>query len=247
MLNAGKMKSVIANVNNIRQQTHDTNFEDVKAYCVSKYEETIGIFMEIGKFLEDHIGLFVDRGIGYSMESIENRYMKRGGPSSCGVGLERNKVNLYFTNRKDGYYRAVYVWLNDGICFVYNIETERVTFITNNGKAKLGRRERLEYNSFPKLHLFPEWEEGTYPRDGYERFANVSAPLFETYFKDIKINSLGSLIDLKDMIDEDYQTAIQCVRCLEHDVEQICKDEQEFLDKMKKLKESTKRESNNER
>ena len=244
MLNVEKMKSVIANVNNIRRQTHDTNFEDVKAYCVSKYEETIGIFMEIGKFIEDNIGLFLSRRIGFSQDAVESKYMKRGGPSCCGVGLERNKVNLYFTNRKDGYYRVVYVWLNDGICFIYNIETERVTFITNNEKAK---PSRLDYNSFPKLNLFSEWEEGTYPRYGYERFANVSAPVFETYFKDIKINSLGSLIALKDMVDEDYQTAIQCVRCLEHDVDQICKDEQEFLDKMKKLKESTKGENNNER
>ena len=138
--------SWIKDLREVRKEVEQTNFSDIADYCVARREETIKLFLEMSKFIEDNIDVFY------------NPNWKWVQSNRCSGALMNsyNPVLVYSSNKE-----TISLWIPEGIKFFYNLLEKRVFWITHDSAFKDRNTspdmERWKYN------FFSFWDNGKYP------------------------------------------------------------------------------------
>ena len=120
--------SWLKDIRKVRKEVEQTSFSDIADYCVSRREETIKLFLEMSKFIEDNIDVFY------------NPEWKWVQSKRCPLGVlmnNYNPVHKYASNKE-----TIKFWISGGIKFFYNLIEKRVFWITH--ERYFGFRDRYE-------------------------------------------------------------------------------------------------------
>lgn len=218
---SGKLR----NIKETRNEIYAISFDSVVQYCIDIHDKTLTRLLEMQGFIEAHMGLFWNPD-----ETLVKRDER-----DCRFGFKnfRNKVVVYKNEIKN----VLDVWIDGGLCFWYNLKTKKVVFIGNNlncSQEQIGwsdERGNLE-GQYCEYHFFDCWDNGNYPKEGYERFFihPTSLPVEPGTER-----SYEKASELKRKVDEDWEEVNQTYKCLVDCVEQIQKDEAEYLANMNQL------------
>ena len=221
--------SCLNDLRKIRQEIEQTKFDDIADYCVARHEETITLFLEMSKFIEDNLDIFY------------NPDWKWVQSNKCAHALmnEYNSVLGYSPDPK-----CISIWIPMGIKFFYNLEQRRVLWITHerNLENERGTSPDMDMDGV-KYRFFHFWVGGRWPSFGYEKYAKT--PAFENYFGEFPKSPFG-YFTLKNWVDEDWKNANICKTCLKEAISSILCQDKETLDKITSMKADTKMARENE-
>ena len=210
--------SWIKDLRKVRTEVKHTNFSDIVDYCVARREETIKLFLEMSKFIEDNIDVFYDPNWKWVQFNTCHNALKNRYNPILGYSTSKETINL---------------WIPGGIKFFFNLLEKRVFWITHerysnfNDKDTSPDMERWRYNFF----FF--WDNGKYPSCGYEKY--VRTPSFECYFGALPDSPHG-YFDIKAKVDEDWENAKLCRTCIWEAIETIHTCDKELLSKINDMK-----------
>jgi hypothetical protein len=223
----GRVNSWLEELRQVREEVEQTNFNDVSDYCVARREDTIKLFLEMSKFIEDNLDIFYNPDWKW-VQSNKCAHARMN---------EYNSVLGYSSSPK-----TISIWIPMGIKFFYNLEQKRVLWITHERNVENVRdtgpdMERVKYKFF---HF---WDGGTCPSIGYEKYAKT--PAFENYFGELPESPFG-YFTLKDWVDEDWKNANICKTCLKEAISSILCQDKETLDHIVGMKADIKMARNKE-
>ena len=212
----------LATIRLAKREYRVMDFKDVEKYCIAKRDETLTIFLEMESFIQKNLDIFYNP---------DDKWVKRSSASNdYGMVNEHNRVVAF--QYVQGQY---YIWIDGGIVFYLNAGV--VVYI-----SKMIERSGMKWNCASdnlRFHYFPEFDEkGKRPTEGYTRFSFF--PRMENYFPKENPVTFSDWSDLKKRVDEDYRNAVECRNFLIQAVKEIQEDEQEHLNGIKALKESSK-------
>lgn len=211
--------SWLKDIRKTREEVEQTNFSDIVDYCVARREETIKLFLEMSTFLEDNIDVFYNPNWKWVQSNkCHNALMNDHNPV-LGYSGSKSTVNL---------------WIPGGIKFFFNLSMKRVLWITherysdfNVDRGTTSDMERLRYN------FFSFWNNGEYPLFGYEKY--VCTPSFECYFGALPDSPHG-YFNIKAKVDNDWENAMICKKCLKEAIVTIHDCDKELLSQIKNMK-----------
>ena len=210
-------KSVVE-IRAARYDYEGLDFKDVEKYCIAKRDETLTIFLEMENFIQKNLDVFY---------RPTDTFVKRASNSNYGMVNGHNQVCVFPND--------YYIWIDKGIMFSLN--DGKVVYISKM-IDKSGTRWNTAFDNF-KFHYFPEFDEaGERPTEGYTRLSFF--PRMANYFPKENPVTFSDWSNLKRRVDEDYQNAIEVRNLLIQAVKEIQEDEQEHLNGIKALKESSK-------
>jgi hypothetical protein len=215
-----ELSKCVVEIRATRYDYEGLDFKDVEQYCIAKRDETLTIFLEMENFIQKNMDIFY---------RPNDTWVKRASNSNYGMVNEHNRVAV-FQNGKGQYY----VWIDRGIVFFVNAGV--VVYISK--MMQRGEPWNTAFDNF-KFHYFPEFDEdGKHPTEGYSRLSFY--PRMANYFPKENPVTFSDWSNLKKRVDEDYQNAIEVRNLLIQAVKEIQEDEQEHLNEIKALKESSK-------
>ncbi len=211
------VNSWLDEIRRVRKEVEQTNFSDVSDYCVARREDTIKLFLEMSKFIEDNLDIFY------------NPDWKWVQSNKCAYALmnEYNSVLGYSTDPK-----CISIWIPLGIKFFYNLEQKRVFWITHERDVENERNTGPDMECV-KYRFFHFYDGGKFPSFGYEQYAKT--PAFETYFGNLPKSPFG-YFRLKDWVDEDWKNANVCKDCLKEAISSILGQDKEILNRITTMK-----------
>ena len=214
----GRVNSWLEELRKVREEVEQTNFNDVSDYCVARREETIELFLEMSKFIEDNLDVFY------------NPDWKWVQSNKCSHALmnEYNSVLGYSTDPK-----FISIWIPQGIKFFYNLELKRVLWVTHERYVE-NERDTSPDMECVKYKFFKFWTNGgKYPSLGYEKY--VKTPAFVDYFGELPESPFGYFA-LKGWVDEDWKNANICKTCLKNAISIILGQDKETLARISSMK-----------
>ena len=210
--------SWLKDIRNARKEVEQTNFSDIADYCVARREETIKLLLEMSKFLEDNIDVFY------------NPNWKWVKSNRC-AGALMNSYNpvLGYAGSKE----TINLWIPGGIKFLLRLSDKRVLWISHERHPRYTHSETNPDMEKWHYNFFAFWEEGQYPKEGYEKY--VKTPAFELYFGNLPTIPQG-YFNLKNKVDEDWENAKVCRDCLKEAIVTIHTCDKELLSQIKNMK-----------
>ena len=203
----------------LRKKISDTKFDDIADYCVARREETIKLFMEMSKFIEDNLDVFYNP----NWEWV---------PSNKCWEAQMNKYNPVQTYKKtDKDY--LHIWISGGLKFLLRLSSKRVLWITHERELSSSSKDTTPDMEKWKYNFFNFWDGGEYPTEGYEKY--VKTPTFETYFG-AKPKSPQEYIDIKRKVEQDWENAKACQACLKKAIIAINDCDKELLSNINSMK-----------
>lgn len=206
-----ELESKVEEALKTRLQYKKVDFSPTLQYCHMKHDETLCLFLEMEKFLEDNIKLFVNP---------EDTYVHRADVQYKGQKNNHNSVLIFDEKDRD----ILTVWLDQGIYFLFNKRSEKVVFISNNvgqGVCELNTSEHYKsYNFFDRGDLV----------FGYERFFPS-----DKFIATMKKKFDGSYEDYQRLVrcvDEDWDIASKTKECLIAAVGRILEEDKAHLQEM---------------
>ena len=219
--------SWLTDLRKTRQKIERTKFGDIADYCVARHEETIELFLEMSKFIEDNLDVFY------------NPDWKWVQSNKC-AHARMNEYNSVLGYSPDPKY--ISIWIPMGIKFFYNLEQKRVFWITHERNVESERNTGPDMECV-KYKFFHFWDGNKYPAFGYEKYART--PAFENYFGELPKSPFG-YFTLKDWVDEDWKNANICKTCLKEAISSILCQDKETLDHIVGMKADIKTARENE-
>lgn len=210
--------SWIKDLREARKEVEQTNFSDIADYCVARREETIKLFLEMSKFIEDNIDVFY------------NPEWKWVQTSKCNNALMNiNNPILGYSRNTD----FIHLWIPGGIKFLLRLSDKRVLWISHERHPRYTHSETNSDMEKWHYNFFNFWEDGHYPKEGYEKY--VKTPAFELYFGNLPTIPQG-YFNLKNKVDEDWENAKVCRDCLKEAIVTIHTCDKELLTQIKNVK-----------
>ena len=210
--------SWIKDLREARKEVEQTNFSDIADYCVARREETIKLFLEMSKFIEDNIDVFYNPNWKWVQSNrCHNALMNSYNPV-LGYSGSKESINL---------------WIPGGIKFFFNLPEKRVFWITHERYSGFSDRDTSSDMERWKYNFFSFWDNGKYPSFGYEKY--VRTPSFECYFGDLPDSPHG-YFNIKSKVDKDWENAKVCRDCLKEAIVAIHTCDKELLTKIKNMK-----------
>lgn len=212
--------SWLTHIRKTHKEIGRTKFDDIANYCVARREETIKLFLEMSKFIEDNLDVFYNPDWKWvpsnrCYDAQMNNY---------------NPVHIYSSNDKNN----MHIWIPGGLKFLLHLPSKRVLWITHeqgvtdasfNGTSP--DMEKWKYN------FFKFWDGGSYPAFGYEKY--VKTPTFETYFGAMP-KFPQEYFDIKKKVDEDWENAKACRACIKKAIVAINDCGKKLLSNIKSMK-----------
>ena len=212
--------SCLTSIRETRRKIERTKFDDIADYCVARREETIKLFLEMSKFLEDNIDVFYNPDWEWvpsnrCREAQMNKY---------------NPVQIYRGSDKN----YMHIWITGGLKFLFHLPSKRVLWITHEQGITIGSAASMSINMEKwKYNFFSLWDGGRYPTFGYEQY--VKTPTFETYFG-AKPKFPQEYFDFKKKVDQDWENAKICRACLKKAIITIKDCDKELLSNINNMK-----------
>ena len=210
--------SWIKDLREVRKEVEQTNFSDIADYCVARREETIKLFLEMSKFIEDNIDVFY------------NPAWKWVQTSKCNNALMNiNNPVLGYSKNPD----FIHLWIPGGIKFLLRLSDKRVLWISHERHPRYTHSETNSDMEKWRYNFFTFWDAGQYPGFGYEKY--VKTPAYENYFGNRPETPQG-YFNLKKKVDEDWENAKVCRDCLKEAIVTIHTCDKELLTQIKNVK-----------
>lgn len=214
------VNSWVKELKKIRKEVEHINFSDVADYCVARREETIKLFLEMAKFIEDNIDVFY------------NPDWKWVASNKCYDALKNlyNPVLGYSKSNKE----YIHFWIPGGLKFLYHLTSKRVLWITHEHGLPTSSRDTSPDMEKWKYNFFDFWKNGgQYPIEGYEQY--VKTPAYESYFGK-KPDFPQAYFHLKKKVDEDWENAKICRACLKEAIVTIHSCDRDLLKEINSMK-----------
>ena len=206
-------KNLISRIKSMRQLACGVDYARMRQFAVNRHEDTLKILMEVAEDIEKLSSIWFPHDIiwhSLSSDKLENPF---------------TKAYLAFVDKEN---RVAWVWVRGGIQFLFNLKTNKCLYVAHRDPIN----DCGSSNQWKSFNYVDRVKDETYSH-GIESL--VKTPVVEEYFPNVKLEILFDYEQLLTKINEDYNNALKCRELLDKTIEDIAKNEEEYMERARNL------------
>ena len=206
-------KNLISRIRSMRQLACGVDYARMRQFAVNRHEDTLKILMEVAEDIEKLCSIWFPRDIIWH---------------SLGGDKFQNPFTGAYLSYENKENRVAWVWVIGGIQFLFNLGTDRCLYVAHRDPIN----DCGASNHWKSFNYVDRVKDVTYSH-GIESL--VKTPVFEEYFPNVKLEILSDYEKLLTQINEDYNNALKCRELLDKTIEDIAKNEEEYMERARNL------------